>query len=71
MLAFHGHHVEREFYVNDAGSQIRKFGESIRAVADGHSPPEDGYKGDYVVEPRRALKDTSDARRGRARARRP
>ena len=49
MLAFHGHRVEREFYVNDAGSQIRKFGESIRAVADGHSPPEDGYQGDYIA----------------------
>ncbi len=48
MLAFHGHRVEREFYVNDAGSQIAKFGESIRAVANGDAVPEDGYKGDYV-----------------------
>jgi arginyl-tRNA synthetase len=49
MLAFHGHHVEREFYVNDAGSQIAKFGESIRAVARGEPLPEDGYRGDYVA----------------------
>ena len=50
MLAFHGHTVEREFYVNDAGSQIVKFGESIRALARGEAVPEDGYKGDYVAE---------------------
>jgi arginyl-tRNA synthetase len=50
MLAFHGHQVEREFYVNDAGSQILKFGESIRALARGEAVPEDGYRGDYVAE---------------------
>jgi arginyl-tRNA synthetase len=48
MLAFHGHRVEREFYVNDAGSQIAKFGESIQALARGQEVPEDGYKGDYM-----------------------
>ncbi|HYM54381.1 MAG TPA: arginine--tRNA ligase, partial [Solirubrobacteraceae bacterium] len=50
VLAFHGHRVEREFYVNDAGSQVRKLGESIGALARGEPVPEDGYKGDYVVE---------------------
>lgn len=50
MLALQGHRVEREFYVNDAGSQIRKFGESIQALARGQEVPEDGYKGEYVVE---------------------
>ena len=50
VLAFAGHKVEREFYVNDAGSQIRKLGESIQALARGEAVPEDGYKGDYVVE---------------------
>jgi arginyl-tRNA synthetase len=58
LLAFSGHAVEREFYVNDAGSQIRKLGETIRAIADGHSPPEDGYHGGYVVALVSALKDT-------------
>jgi len=61
MLAFHGHEVEREFYVNDAGSQIRKLGESIRAIADGHSPPDDGYRGGYVVALAGELKDLDDA----------
>jgi len=50
MLALYGHEVEREFYVNDAGSQVRKFGESVRALARGEEIPEDGYKGDYVAE---------------------
>ena len=45
-----GHRVEREYYVNDAGSQVARFGESIRARARGEEPPEDGYRGDYVVE---------------------
>ena len=29
---FHGHDVHREFYANDAGSQIRKFGEALSAA---------------------------------------
>jgi arginyl-tRNA synthetase len=49
VLAFHGHRVEREFYVNDAGSQVLKLGESIRALARGEQVPEDGYHGDYVA----------------------
>jgi arginyl-tRNA synthetase len=48
LLALDGHAVTREFYVNDAGSQIRKFGESIGALARGETVPEDGYRGDYV-----------------------
>jgi arginyl-tRNA synthetase len=49
VLAFHGHRVEREFYVNDAGSQVRKLGESVRALARGEEVAEDGYRGDYVA----------------------
>jgi arginyl-tRNA synthetase len=49
MLELYGHDVDREFYVNDAGSQVRKLGESLRALARGEPVPEDGYKGDYVV----------------------
>jgi arginyl-tRNA synthetase len=48
VLAFHGHRVEREFYVNDAGSQVQKLGESIDALARGEPVPQDGYRGDYV-----------------------
>ncbi len=43
ILAFRGHEVTREFYINDHGSQVRKFGESIQARARGAEPPEGGY----------------------------
>ncbi len=48
LLELAGHDVEREYYVNDAGSQVRNLGASIRARARGEEPPEDGYQGDYV-----------------------
>jgi arginyl-tRNA synthetase len=50
LLAVAGRRVGREFYVNDAGSQVRKLGDSILAVARGEEVPADGYRGDYVVE---------------------
>jgi arginyl-tRNA synthetase len=50
LLALYGHEVVREFYVNDAGSQVGKLGESILALANGEQVPEDGYKGEYVQE---------------------
>ncbi|MDQ3769118.1 MAG: arginine--tRNA ligase, partial [Actinomycetota bacterium] len=50
ILAFHGHAVEREFYVNDFGSQVRNLGVSIQARARGQEPPQDGYQGAYVTE---------------------
>jgi arginyl-tRNA synthetase len=50
LLVFHGHEVEREFYVNDAGSQVSKLGESILALAQGEQVPEDGYRGSYVEQ---------------------
>jgi arginyl-tRNA synthetase len=50
LLALHGHEVTREFYVNDAGSQVGKLGESILALAQGKEVPPDGYKGEYVGE---------------------
>ena len=55
VLAAAGYEVEREYYVNDAGSQVRKFGESIyaryaQALGRDEPFPEDGYHGHYVVE---------------------
>jgi arginyl-tRNA synthetase len=41
--------VEAEFYVNDRGSQMDKFGASLMARAHGQEPPEDGYHGEYVA----------------------
>jgi arginyl-tRNA synthetase len=55
VLASAGYSVEREYYVNDAGSQVRKFGESIfacyaQALGQDEPFPEDGYRGHYVLE---------------------
>jgi arginyl-tRNA synthetase len=45
-----GHDVEREYYLNDTGTQVRKLGESIRARARGEEVPEGSYQGEYVRE---------------------
>ena len=45
-----GHPVSREYYVNDAGTQIRNFAASIAARMRGEEPPEDGYAGEYIGE---------------------
>ena len=52
-----GHNVWREFYVNDAGNQVDKFGRSIEArylqILYGEDKvefPEDGYHGHDIVE---------------------
>jgi len=53
LLAAIGYQVEREFYINDAGTQVRLLGESIwaRILEAAGQPvtfPEHGYHGDYV-----------------------
>jgi arginyl-tRNA synthetase len=50
LLDFTGDRVEREYYMNDEGAQVRRFAESIAARMRGEQPPEDGYAGDYVIE---------------------
>ncbi len=50
LLAAIGHEVEREYYINDAGSQITNFAGSIVARMRGEELPEAGYQGEYVVE---------------------
>jgi arginyl-tRNA synthetase len=50
ILQLAGHEVEREYYVNDRGTQALRFGESIGARARGEEPPEGGYHGQYVLE---------------------
>ena len=43
-----GARVAREFYINDRGNQMDKFGASLRGRAMGEPVPEDGYHGEYV-----------------------
>ena len=55
ILSFCGHQVVREFYVNDAGLQIRMLGESIWArLKQKEDPdfvfPKNGYHGDYIPD---------------------
>jgi arginyl-tRNA synthetase len=58
ILELAGNEVQREYYVNDAGSQVRKFGESIRSRARGEEPEE--YKGDYVAGLAERIPDAAD-----------
>ncbi len=50
LLELAGHEIQREYYYNDAGAQMEKFRESVEAIRRGAEPPEDGYRGEYVVE---------------------
>lgn len=55
LLSFSGFNVVREFYINDAGMQLRMLGESVysrfRQMDDPEYPfPENGYHGDYIAD---------------------
>ena len=55
-----GHQVQREYYFNDAGRQMRVLGESTRArylelLGLPFEFPEDGYQGDYIRDIARTL----------------
>jgi arginyl-tRNA synthetase len=61
LLEFGGQTVHREFYVNDFGSQVQRFGESIQARARGEQPGEEGYRGAYIEEIARRIPDAATA----------
>ena len=55
LLEATGHEVTREFYVNDAGRQMRLFAESLAARYLQHfgkdaTVPAEGYQGDYMTD---------------------
>jgi arginyl-tRNA synthetase len=50
LLEAAGHQVVREYYVNDAGEQVRRFGESVVLVGRGEPLADDHYRGDYLAE---------------------
>jgi len=67
LLEWTGHAVTREFYVNDAGTQIDKLARSLWArvqqqVAREAALPDGGYQGAYLVE----LAQATLSREGRA-----
>lgn len=45
-----GAEVTNEYYINDAGAQMEKFGRSVLAAALGEPAPEDAYPGEYIQE---------------------
>jgi arginyl-tRNA synthetase len=50
VLAAAGADVSTEFYINDRGVQMDKFGASVMAAANGRPVPEDGYHGGYILD---------------------
>jgi arginyl-tRNA synthetase len=62
-----GYSVSREYYYNDAGLQMRKLGESLRArylqlLGVEAALPEDGYQGDYMIDiAKKLLAERADA----------
>jgi arginyl-tRNA synthetase len=50
VLSAAGADVSREFYINDRGNQMDLFGASLEAAALGKPIPEDGYKGNYILD---------------------
>lgn len=54
VLSAAGYYTEREFYINDAGNQINKFGLSLdlryqQLYKEGVEMPEDSYHGDDII----------------------
>jgi arginyl-tRNA synthetase len=65
ILASQGYSVVREYYINDAGQQVRMLGESIysrwRQMREADYPfPEAGYHGEYILELARSLSEQID-----------
>ena len=65
ILASQGYSVVREFYINDAGQQVRMLGESIysrwRRMREADYPfPEAGYHGEYILELARSISEQID-----------
>ena len=55
LLEAGGYKVQREYYVNDAGTQMKLFGETLfaryaQALGVEMPVPEEGYRGEYMVE---------------------
>ncbi|WP_438353410.1 arginine--tRNA ligase [Microbacterium sp. CJ88] len=48
LLQASGATVAREFYINDAGAQMERFGRSVVAAMNDEPTPDDGYGGAYI-----------------------
>ncbi|MFA6583866.1 MAG: arginine--tRNA ligase [Elusimicrobiaceae bacterium] len=59
ILKAQGYDASSEYYINDAGNQVRLLGESLKARHEGKPLPENGYHGDYLVDIAAKIKDSS------------
>ncbi len=65
ILQFCGYKVTREYYVNDEGVQMDLLGRSVQArflemSGEKSEFPENGYKGDYIYDIAKEIKDSSE-----------
>ncbi len=60
LLEATGWDVTREYYFNDAGRQMRLFGESVAAAARGEDPPVHGYHGAYIRDLAKEMADAGE-----------
>ena len=63
VLQFAGADVQREYYVEDGGTQVKRFGESVairyrQLFGEEIEVPQDAYPGDYVKDIASQIKDT-------------
>jgi arginyl-tRNA synthetase len=65
ILEYTGFEVDKEYYINDGGRQIRLLGESLKARyfqlkgEEGYAIPEEGYEGEYLIDIAKGIKDDS------------
>lgn len=52
--------VQREYFLNDRGGQVHRFGASLAAARAGQPVPEDGYRGAYVAAWAAEMPDDAD-----------
>jgi arginyl-tRNA synthetase len=60
-----GYNIEKEYYINDAGRQVKLLGASVLArykqlIGEDFVFPEDGYKGEYIERLAREFKENKE-----------
>ncbi len=61
ILIWNGYEVEREYYYNNAGRQMQRLGQSVKArylelLGKSVDFPEEGYVGEYIIDIAKSLK---------------
>jgi arginyl-tRNA synthetase len=66
ILTAAGYHVQKEYYINDAGNQIEAFTQSLyarcqQALGIDTKMPEDGYVGNYLIDLAKEIIDEEES----------